>query len=174
MYQFLSKVSNKYFSTHSHLLFKWFFNISPMYRRSTGRITSVTRNLSRIEIRIPLSYKNKNYVGTIFGGSLFSATDPIYMVQLIQLLGRDYVVWDKSSTIKFKRPANSAAYAVFEFTEKEVESIKDDIAKKKEIDLLKIVHLTSKEGKLFCEIEKTIYVADKLYYKEKRRMKSSS
>lgn len=134
----------------------------------------MTKDLSRIEIKIPLSYKNKNYVGTIFGGSLFSATDPIYMVQLIQLLGRDYVVWDKSSTVKFKRPANSDAYAVFEFTEEEIAELKENIITKKEVELVKMVNLKSNEGKVFCEIEKTIYVADKAYYKEKRKRRSTS
>lgn len=142
-----------------------------MYRRTTGRITSVTKDLSRIEVKIPLSYKNKNYVGTIFGGSLFSATDPIYMVQLIQLLGREYVVWDKSSTVKFKRPANENAYVVFEFTEEELTNLKADISKKNEVDLTKTVLIKSKEGKVFCEIEKTIYVADKEFYKEKKKAK---
>ncbi len=145
-----------------------------MYRRTTGRITSVTKDLSRIEVKIPLSYKNKNYVGTIFGGSLFSATDPIYMVQLIQLLGREYVVWDKSSMVKFKRPANENAYVVFEFTEDEITQLKADISKKKEVDLTKTVLIKSKEGKVFCEIEKTIYVADKEFYKEKKKAKSNS
>lgn len=140
-----------------------------MYRRTTGRITSVTKDLSRIEVKIPLSYKNKNYVGTIFGGSLFSATDPIYMVQLIQLLGREYVVWDKSSMIKFKRPANENAYVVFEFTDEEISKLKADISAKKEVDLTKTVLIKSKEGKVFCEIEKTIYVADKEFYKEKKK-----
>ena len=143
-----------------------------MYRRTTGRITSVTKDLSRIEVKIPLSYKNKNYVGTIFGGSLFSATDPIYMVQLIQLLGREYVVWDKSSMIKFKRPANENAYVVFEFTDEEISKLKADISAKKEVDLTKTVLIKSKEGKVFCEIEKTIYVADKEFYKEKKKAKS--
>ncbi|MEO9482933.1 MAG: DUF4442 domain-containing protein [Ekhidna sp.] len=174
MYQLLTRISNKYFKKHSHRLFKVFFNLSPMYRRSTGRITSVTQDLSRIEIKIPISYKNKNYVGTIFGGSLFSATDPIYMVQLIQLLGTDFVVWDKSSTVRFKRPAGTDAYSVFEFTEEEVIKLKQEIREKKEVDLVKMVRLTSKEGKLFCEIEKTIYVADKAYYKEKRKKKADS
>lgn len=173
MYQFLSRISNRYFSKYSHRLFKWFFNISPMYRRSTGRITSVAKDLSRIEIKIPLSYKNKNYVGTIFGGSLFSATDPIYMVQLIQLMGRDYVIWDKSSMVRFKRPANEDAYASFVFTEEEIEKLKKQIADKMEVDLVKLVEIKSKEGKLFCEIEKTIYVADKKYYKEKRASKTT-
>ena len=171
MYQFLTRVSNKYFKNQKHRLFKVFFNMSPMYRRSTGKIIAVTHDLSRIEIKIPISYKNKNYVGTIFGGSLFSATDPIYMVQLIQLLGPAYVVWDKSSVIKFKRPANSDAYAVFEFTPEEVDELKKQIAAKQQVDLVKLVQLQSKEGKVFCEIEKTIYVADKAYYKEKRKKK---
>ena len=171
MYQTLTRIGNRYFKNQKHKLFKVFFNLSPMYRRSTGRITSVTPNLDRIEIKIPLSYKNKNYVGTIFGGSLFSATDPIYMVQLIQLLGSKYVVWDKSSVVKFKRPANSDAFAVFEFTPEEVEELKQQIAEKNEVDVVKVVNLTSKEGKVFCEIEKTVYVADKAYYKEKRKNK---
>ena len=168
MYQFLTRVSNRYFKNQKHKLFKVFFNLSPMYRRSTGKITSVTKDLSRIEIRIPLSYKNKNYVGTIFGGSLFSATDPIYMVQLIQLLGRDYVVWDKSSVVKFKRPADSDAFAKFEFTENDIEKLKNDVRNNGEVDLVKMVYLKSKEGVVFCEIEKTMYVADKGYYKQKK------
>jgi acyl-coenzyme A thioesterase PaaI-like protein len=144
-----------------------------MYRRTTGRITTVTKDLSRIEIKIPISYKNKNYVGTIFGGSLFAATDPIYMVQLIQLLGTEYVVWDKSSVVKFRRPANTDAYAVFEFTESEIAQIKSDIRGKKEIDLIKPVEIKSKYGKVFCEIEKRIYVADKKFYKEKKAKKAT-
>lgn len=173
MYQFLSRVSKKYFNNHATTLFKWFFNISPMYRRSTGRVTYVSEGFRRVEIKIPLSYKNKNYVGTIFGGSLFAATDPIYMVQLIQILGTDYVVWDKSSMVRFRRPANSDAYCAFEFTDEELDQLKSQIAEEKEVDLIKMVELKSKEGKLFCEIEKTLYVADKQYYKEKRRKATS-
>ena len=145
-----------------------------MYRRTTGKVISVEPNYMRVEIRIPLSYKNKNYVGTIFGGSLFAATDPIYMVQLIQIMGRDYVVWDKSSSVKFKRPASTDAYAVFEFTPDEIEQMKSEVAEKKEIDLIKPVYLKSKDGKVFCEIEKTMYVADKKFYKEKKLKRSNS
>ena len=142
-----------------------------MYRRTTGRVVKVERDFSSVEVKISLLYKNKNYVGTIFGGSLFAATDPIYMVQLIQILGKDYVVWDKSSMVKFKRPANSDAFAVFAFTEDEISKLKADISEKKEVDLIKPVLLKSNEGKLFCEIEKVIYVADKQFYKEKKARK---
>jgi hypothetical protein len=36
------------------------------------------------------SWRTRNYVGTIFGGSMYSAVDPIYMVMLTRRLGKDY------------------------------------------------------------------------------------
>lgn len=172
MYQFLSKVAKKYFSDSAHLLFKFFFNISPMYRRSTGKVVRVSKGFWEVDVKIPISYKNRNYAGTIFGGSLFSATDPIYMVQLIQIIGTDYIVWDKSSIVNFKRPANTDVFVEFRFSPAEVEQLKADVADQKELDITKMVVIKNASGKVICEIEKTIYVAEKEYYKEKRRKKT--
>ena len=125
MYQALTKIGKKFFSDAT--IFKVGFNISPMYRRSTGRIVDVTKDILRVKVKIPLSYKNRNYVGTIYGGSLFSATDPIFMIQLINILGEKYIVWDQSAEIKYKRPAKKTAYAIFEFTEEEIKEIKNEL-----------------------------------------------
>lgn len=146
--------------------------MSPMYRRSTGRITEVSEDIMSVRIRIPLSYKNSNYVGSIFGGSLFSATDPIYMVQLINILGNDYVIWDKESTIKFKRPAKEEVYAHFNFTLEEIEKIKKEVAREQEIGIVKQLNITDKLGSsVIAEVSKTIYIADKSYFKNKRKKK---
>jgi acyl-coenzyme A thioesterase PaaI-like protein len=118
-YDTATQILTKFFSKAT--LMKFGFNISPMYRRTTARITEVSEDIHRVRIRIPLSWRNKNYVGTIFGGSLFAATDPIYMIQLIYILGNDYVVWDKSTYIRFKRPANKDAFVDFIFTPEEIE-----------------------------------------------------
>ena len=174
MYQQLSKLGKRYFPNSSHKLFKIMFNASPMYRRSTGRVTNVTEGFWKVDIKIPFSYKNRNYAGTIFGGSLFSATDPIFMVQLVQIIGRDYIVWDKASLIRFRRPANEAAYATFEFTTEEVEKIKQDVDEKGEVELVKPLEIKSASGKVFCELEKTIYIASKEFYKEKKARKQAS
>ena len=95
MYQTLSKIGTKLFSQSA--LFKYGFNYSPMYKRSTGKIYFVSEDLMTIKVKIPISWKNRNYANSIFGGSMFSAVDPIYMVQLLNILGEDYVVWDKSA-----------------------------------------------------------------------------
>lgn len=169
MYQTISKIGRRFFSDAT--LFKIGFNLSPMYRRSTGRITEVSEDLLKVNIKIPLSYKNRNYVGTIYGGSLYSATDPIYMVQLIHILGDKYVVWDKSSEIKYKRPAKKMAFATFEFTEEEIKNIKDKVAKENEIDLVKELAIVGGKGEVYCEVSKVLYIADKAYFKEKRKSK---
>ncbi|TYP99887.1 uncharacterized protein DUF4442 [Tenacibaculum adriaticum] len=169
MYKTLTKLAEKVFTKSQ--IFKSGFNLSPMYRRLTGRIIYTSDDLLDVKIKIPISYKNKNYVGSVFGGSLFSATDPIYMIQLLHILGDDYVVWDKSAEIKYRRPAKSNAYAEFVFTSEEIENIKKDIAEKKEIDLIKKLNITDGEKTVFCELEKIIYIADKQYYKEKRKKK---
>lgn len=167
MYQLLAKFFKKFIK--SNVLFKYGFNYSPMYRRSTGRLYFVSEDLLEVKITIPISWKNRNYVGTIFGGSMASATDPIYMIQLMNILGDDYVVWDKEATIKFKRPAKSSAYATFYFTPEEISKIKQEVNEKNEIDLAKHINITNKMGDItFAELSKTIYVAKKSFYKKKK------
>jgi acyl-coenzyme A thioesterase PaaI-like protein len=171
MYQIAAKFFKNFIKPST--LFKHGFNFAPMYRRSTGRLYFVSEDLLEVKVKIPISWKNRNYVGTIFGGSMTSATDPIYMIQLMNILGENYVVWDKEATIKFKRPAKSSAYADFKFTPEEISQIRADVAEKKEINLVKKVNITNKdESFVFAEVTKTIYVADKDFYKRKRSNKS--
>ncbi|WP_435624826.1 DUF4442 domain-containing protein [Flagellimonas sp.] len=174
IYQKLTKIGSRFVGKHT--LFKHGFNLSPMYRRSTGRVTSVSEDLMDIHVRLPLNYKNRNYVNSIFGGSMFSAVDPIPMVQLMNILGDDYVVWDKSAEILFKRPARETLYAHFEYSEDEIERIKQQVAVENEITIVKTTLLMDKNKvKVFCEVKKTIYVADKSFYKKKRaRAKSKT
>ena len=170
VYQKVAEIGTKFFK--KKVLFKYGFNLSPMYRRSTGRIVEVSEDLLSIKIKLPLTYKNRNYVNSIFGGSMFSAVDPIPMVQLINLLGDDYVVWDKSAEIFFKRPAREDLYADFNYTFQEIEEIKDKVAKENEVEIIKTTLLKDKGNRnTYCEVKKVLYIASKEFYKEKRKKK---
>ena len=167
-YQKLTAVGTKFVSKHK--LFKHGFNLSPMYRRSTAKIVAVSEDLKQIQIKLPISYKNRNYVNSIFGGSMFAAVDPIPMVQLMNLLGDAYVVWDKTAHIKFKRPAREDLYADFEYTDDELEQVRQSVKKGNELEIEKTTQLTNANGSVvFCEVVKTIYIADKVFYKNKRK-----
>ncbi|HKX85796.1 MAG TPA: DUF4442 domain-containing protein [Flavobacterium sp.] len=168
MYQQLNRIAKKFLKEST--IFKVGFNLSPMYRRSTARIAYVSDDLKSVKIKIPLSYKNRNYVGSIFGGSLFAAVDPIPMIQLMYLLKEEYIVWDKSAKIKFKRPAREHMYASFEFSEAELQEILQKVKDSKEVEHIKTTYITNKSGEtVFCEVEKTIYIADKEFYKQKKK-----
>lgn len=148
-------------------IYKYGFNWSPMYRRSTAKLIEVSDDLHHVKIRMKLNWKNRNYAGTIFGGSMLSATDPIYMIQLIQILGNDYVVWDKAVEAKYKRPAKSTIYGEFNFSKTEIEDLKTRVAQENEIDLLKTMYLVDEEQNIIATFKKTLYIAKKSFYKEK-------
>lgn len=171
LYQRITDSLSKYIPVH--VVLRHGFNLSPMYRRSTGRVEYLSPDMHVARIRIRLSLKNRNFVGSIFGGSMYSATDPIYMIQLMQILGKDYVVWDKYSTIRYLRPARETLYAEFRFTPEEIEHIKQKVAEQKSLDYTKELVLTNKEGDVeYCKLEKMLYIADKEFYKESRKKKS--
>jgi acyl-coenzyme A thioesterase PaaI-like protein len=137
------------------------FNLFPAYRRGGGRIAYISDDYHEIHVKLPLNWATKNYVGTIFGGSMFAAVDPIYMVMLIKILGKDFVVWDKSANIRFKRPGKETLFAKFLITPKEVVEIKAELEATKSINKIYTIEMRDKKGKVHAIIEKTLYIAKK-------------
>ena len=143
-------------------------NFFPPYWGTGARAVFLSTDFKEVQIRLPISWRTRNYVGTIFGGSMYASTDPIYMIQLIELLGKSYVVWDKSASIRFLRPGNKTLYARFLITDELLEQIKKDVVEKQEIDLTLEVDFTDLSGKVYAQVSKVLYIADKSFYKEKR------
>ena len=139
-----------------------------MYKNTGGKLIKVSDDLHYIKIQLLFNYKTRNYVGTIYGGHMYSSVDGIYVIQLIHILGDNYIVWDKSAKIKFKRPANKTLFADFKISDKLIEQIKNDIVKDKKKDYNLFVNLTDINGNIYAQVEKVIYIASKEYYKSKK------
>ena len=92
---------------------RWGFNLFPAFRGTGARITYIAGDFREARVELPLYWRTRNYVGTIFGGSLYGAVDPMYMILLIKVLGPGYTVWDKAATIRFLKPGRSRLYARF-------------------------------------------------------------
>lgn len=137
------------------------FNFFPAYRGTGARVIYIADDYCEMRIKIPLNWRTRNYVGTIFGGSMFSATDPIYMVMLIKILGNEYVVWDKSTNIRFKRPGKETLFAEFKVTQDELDEIRSLLEANRSIDRIYNIELKNKDGKTHAIIEKTIYIGKK-------------
>jgi hypothetical protein len=111
-----------------------------------------------VRVKLPLSLRTRNAVGTIFGGSMYGAVDPIYMIMLMRLLGRDYVVWDKTASIRFRKPGRTTLRATFRIDETELEAIRAATATGEPVDRTYNVDLIDAEGIIYASIEKVIYV----------------
>jgi hypothetical protein len=142
-------------------LLRWKFNLVPAYRGTGARVAYIAGDFREVRIRLPLSWRTRNVVGSIFGGSLYGAVDPIFMIMLIKLLGSDYIVWDKVATIRFRKPGRATLHAVFTIDEPELDAIRVSTSSGHSVDRTYHVNLVDEAGIVHAEVEKVIYVKRK-------------
>lgn len=134
------------------------FNLFPAYRGTGGRITHIASNWREVRIKVPLNWRTRNYVGTIYGGSIYGAVDPIYMVMLIKILGPEYIVWDKAALIRFKKPGTGTLFARFFISDEELNAIRAALTTLPSVERVYHVELVDAEGVVHAEIDKTMYI----------------
>jgi hypothetical protein len=142
-------------------LLRWKFNLFPAYRGAGARVTYIASDFQEVRVQLKLSLRTRNAVGTIYGGSMYSAVDPIYMIMLMQLLGPEYIVWDKSASIRFRKPGRSTLRATFRIDDAELAAIRTATATGESIDRTYNVELVDAAGVVHASVEKVIYVRRK-------------
>ncbi|MFT3916809.1 MAG: DUF4442 domain-containing protein [Anaeromyxobacteraceae bacterium] len=138
------------------------FNVFPAYFGTGGKVTYIASDWREVRVELPLSVRTRNYVGTIFGGSIYGAVDPFYMIMLMKNLGPDYVVWDKAASIRFLKPGRDTLRATLRLDEEELRAIRAALdAGARSVDRTYTVRLLSEEGLACAEVEKVVYVRRK-------------
>lgn len=138
------------------------FNFFPAFRGMGGRITYLADDWSEVRLKVPLTLWTRNYVGTIYGGSMYGAVDPIYMLMLMKRLGPDYVVWLKGATIRFRKPGRTTLRATFLLDDAELAAVRAAAADVASVDRTYRIELVDADGSLCAEVEETLYVARKV------------
>lgn len=137
----------------------------PPYWGTGVRIDYVAADYRAIDVSMKLTWYNRNYVGTHFGGSLFAMTDPFYMLMLIKNLGDHYYVWDKAASIDFISPGRSKVTAHFRVSD----ALLDDIRAHTESGekYLKDIEvpITDEKGELVAKVVRTLYIRKRPEYR---------
>jgi len=84
--------------------FKLLLNVYPPYWGTGIVVKKISPDYKEIIVQMKMRWYNRNYVKTHFGGSLYAMTDPFFMLMLLQILGKEYIVWDKAAHIEFIKP----------------------------------------------------------------------
>ena len=136
-------------------------NIWPPFLGAGIRVRRLESGWKAIDVEMKLRWWNRNYVGTHFGGSLYSMTDPFFMLMLIENLGKDYLVWDKSASIRFKKPGRGTVSAGFRLAEQQIREIKQALNSQEKIERVFTVEVKDESGNVIAEVEKLVHVRKK-------------
>lgn len=144
----------------------WIMNLYPPYLGAGIRVRRLppasAGDPRGWQVRMKLRWWNRNYVGTHFGGSLYSMVDPFYMLILFGELGKDHVVWDKAATIHFLRPGKGTVTARFEIPRERVEEIRRQAAESGKVEPeFRAEVLDERTGERVAVVEKVCYVRPK-------------
>mgnify|MGYP002382240430 FL=1 len=124
-------------------------------------MTYLAPDWREVKVKLPLNLWTRNYVGTTFCGSMYAAVAPFYMAMIAMNLGLEYVVWDKTVSIQFKKPGQSTLYAHFKLEEADLNAIKAELEAKRSTERTYQIDLVDAAGVVHVSFEEVIYIRRK-------------
>lgn len=139
-------------------LFKSMVNLWPPLFFSGIKVTYLAADYKEARVTLKLRWFNKNYVGTQYGGSLMSMTDPWYMLMLMNILGRDYFVWDKHAEIDYISPGKTHVHAHFKITDETLADIRAKTANGEKYVPEFLVDIKDNNDQLVARVKRRVYI----------------
>lgn len=140
---------------------KFGFNIYGPYLGAGVRVEHISEDWRNLRVRMKLHWFNRNAMGTHFGGSLYAMIDPHYMLMLMQILGKGYVIWDKAASIDFVRAEKQPVFADFHITDADIEMIKANTDAGEKYLHNFAVDIKTAAGDIVATADKVLYIRKK-------------
>ena len=149
-------------------LYRLGFNFFPAFRATGARVTYISEDRRKLRIKLPLNFRTRNIHGTLFGGAMYAATDPLYAILVKVALGPGCIIWDKAGAIRHKKPGRSTLYAECSLSDAQVATMCKRLEAEPSIDLNYEIELLDEHGVVHAVVQKTLYAARKEVYKSVR------
>ena len=136
-------------------------NLYPPYIGAGVTVAHIAEDWSLMTVKLTLRWYNRNYVGTHFGGNLFTMTDPFYMLMLMHRLGPAYKVWDQKAEITFVKPGKGTVVANMTVAEEQIEAIRAATVNGAKHFAEFDIDIVDEDGDVVATVHKTLYVREK-------------
>jgi hypothetical protein len=83
------------------------------------------------------------------------------MLMLMANLGDDYIVWDKSASIRYKRPGRGTVRAEFRLSDSQIDDIHEKLITLLKFEPVFTVVVKDEGGGVIAEVEKLLHVRRK-------------
>jgi len=142
--------------------FKLMLNVYPPYWGTGIVVKKISPDYKEIIVQMKMRWYNRNYVKTHFGGSLYAMTDPFFMLMLLQILGKEYIVWDKAAHIEFIKPGRGTLTAKFIITDEEIGNILKNTADGQKYLPEFSVNIKDEADETVASVTKILYLRKKI------------
>lgn len=140
---------------------RWGMNLWPPFLGAGVVVEHIDPQWHSVRVRLRRSPMNANYVGTQFGGSLFSMADPWFMLLVLRGLGSGYVVWDQAGEIEFVAPGRHTIHATFRVSATQLQELRAEAEGGGKLLRWFETELTAPDGTVVARYRKRIYVRRK-------------
>jgi acyl-coenzyme A thioesterase PaaI-like protein len=133
------------------------------------KVARMDADLRAVDVEMRLTWRNRNIMGAHFGGSLYSMTDPFYMLMLMENLGPEYIVWDKAAAIRYKRPGRGTVRAEFRLSQEQIDEVRLALEESERYEPVFLIEVKDEAGNVVTEVHKTIYCAKRAVHEARRQ-----
>ncbi|HJP00592.1 MAG TPA: YiiD C-terminal domain-containing protein [Planctomycetota bacterium] len=141
--------------------FRWMLNVFPPLLLQRIRIVSVGSDFRTCRVRIALSFLTRNLNGATFGGTIFSAADPIVATLFWQLFARRGVAvetWLQGGSVRYEKPATTALTMDVSLSEEEIESAAAELEQRGRFRRTYEIEAHDTHGDVCARITTEVYV----------------
>ena len=143
---------------------KWLMRLYPPMLLQRIWVQKIYKGFKGADIKINRSLFTLNFGKAIFGGTIFSATDPFYAILFGQILkhkGYNITVWLKSAGIRYLKPGRSDLHYSIAITDEMINEVELELNTKGVFVKTYLIEVYSESGELCAVAKNEIYIRKK-------------
>lgn len=145
----------------SEWLARWMLRLYPPLLFQRVRVEEIGAGFRSCRVRVGRSLLNRNLNGTIFGGAIFCAADPIYALLYWQVFARRGVrleSWLKAASIRYRKPASTHVTLEFAIEDEDIEELAAQLGRTGRADRVHVTRAIDAHGDVCAEIETRVHL----------------
>jgi len=140
---------------------KWAMRLYPPLFFQRIWVRRFHKDFRGVDVKINHSILNRNYNRSIFGGTIFAATDPFYAILFEQILkrkGYKTVTWLKSAEIEYTKPARNDLFFTITIENNEILAAETKLNSEGKYITEFTLDVFDRKGQLCAKVKNEIYI----------------
>lgn len=140
---------------------KWALRMYPPLFFQRIWVQRFAPDFTSVDVKINKSVLNKNYNGTIFGGTIFCGGDPFYAIlfdQIFKRKGYNTIAWLKSAHIQYIKPGTTTLFFRIQLTDDDIREAQEQLDTVGKFVKTFPIEIKNKYGEICAVVKNEIYV----------------